>query len=520
MEQEAAVSVSVEQKELPNGADPEVVGLGVSGSAPVSDGVHTDGDGEHREGSDDSEKDGSVESGYQTQTALGEREGSDQESKDEEKKMSAAQVKSAGKLPSPVTKPRSTYQQRQPRVTPMSYYRYIPITQQSLFYSSPTQPASYMQQPTRSQQQHASEQLSSTNLYIRGLSQRCVDEDLVKMCQQYGRIVSTKAILDKQTNLCKGYGFVDFESPADALKAVQALQASGVLAQFAKQQEQDPTNLYLSNLPRALDEKGLEQLLLQNVPFSSIISTRILRDQSNQSRGVGFARLDSRENCEKAIEVLSGTVLPGSSEPLMVKFADSGSSKRRQQSQGRWRDSTEYVYDTSHVLPQNGLVNSRGLMQQGVLTSPYLQTSSHPISSYQVSGSSQAAWQPTFYMQPANPLASSSNVESVHGLATQVGQLQMATSSGYSQPAPSTQYQITTPHGTQYAQQTPGGWTISHAPISNTPLLQKEHSSEHHSAGDSKPHHIQVIAPDHSAQVDDSTHTAVLYYPNSTWTGK
>lgn len=92
----------------------------------------------------------------------------------------------------------------------MSYYRYIPITQQSLFYSSPTQPAvcayllvwlmeraavvvfialmslpqSYMQQPTRSQQQHASEQLSSTNLYIRGLSQRCVDEDLVKMCQQ------------------------------------------------------------------------------------------------------------------------------------------------------------------------------------------------------------------------------------------------------------------------------------------------------------------------------------------------
>lgn len=31
-----------------------------------------------------------------------------------------------------------------------------------------------------------------------------------------------------------GYGFVDFESPADALKAVQALQASGVLAQFAK----------------------------------------------------------------------------------------------------------------------------------------------------------------------------------------------------------------------------------------------------------------------------------------------
>ena len=47
------------------------------------------------------------------------------------------------------------------------------------------------------------------------------------------------------------------------------------------------------------------------------------------------------------------------------------------------------------------------------------------------------------------------------------------------------------------------------------PPSPQEHSSEHHSAGESAPHHIQVIAPDHSAQVDDSTHTAMrVYYPN------
>ena len=33
---------------------------------------------------------------------------------------------------------------------------------------------------------------------------------------------------------CSGYGFVDFESSADAMKAVQSLQAAGVMAQFAK----------------------------------------------------------------------------------------------------------------------------------------------------------------------------------------------------------------------------------------------------------------------------------------------
>lgn len=48
------------------------------------------------------------------------------------------------------------------------------------------------------------EQLSQTNLYIRGLAPTTNDKDLLNMCQQYGKIVSTKAILDKNTNMCKG----------------------------------------------------------------------------------------------------------------------------------------------------------------------------------------------------------------------------------------------------------------------------------------------------------------------------
>ncbi|KAK0079737.1 hypothetical protein PV326_008574 [Microctonus aethiopoides] len=78
------------------------------------------------------------------------------------------------------------------------------------------------------------EQLSKTNLYIRGLNQNTTDKDLVNMCSQYGTITSTKAILDKNTNKCKGYGFVDFESPVAAEGAVKALVAKGIQAQMAK----------------------------------------------------------------------------------------------------------------------------------------------------------------------------------------------------------------------------------------------------------------------------------------------
>lgn len=54
-----------------------------------------------------------------------------------------------------------------------------------------------------------------------------------------------------------------------------------------QQQEQDPTNLYISNLPVSMDEQELENMLKS---FGQVISTRILRDANGTSRGVGFAR--------------------------------------------------------------------------------------------------------------------------------------------------------------------------------------------------------------------------------------
>jgi len=44
----------------------------------------------------------------------------------------------------------------------------------------------------------------TTNVYIRGLRPETSDEDLLHMVRQYGTILSTKAIIDTQTKLCKG----------------------------------------------------------------------------------------------------------------------------------------------------------------------------------------------------------------------------------------------------------------------------------------------------------------------------
>ncbi|KAJ0068606.1 hypothetical protein NL108_009718, partial [Boleophthalmus pectinirostris] len=211
----------------------------------------------------------------------------------------------------------------------------------------------------------------------------------------YGKIVSTKAILDKTTNKCKGYGFVDFDSPAAAQKAVTALKSSGVQAQMAKQQEQDPTNLYISNLPVSMDEQELESMLKS---FGQVISTRILRDANGTSRGVGFARMESTEKCEAIIQHFNGKFIktppgvPAPTEPLLCKFADGGQKKRQNQGKylqnGRpWaRDSDTggmtLAYDPTAL--QNGFYSSpyslgpnRMIAQTSL---PYMHS---PVSSYQ-----------------------------------------------------------------------------------------------------------------------------------------
>nr|B4KX02.1 RecName: Full=Protein alan shepard [Drosophila mojavensis] len=258
----------------------------------------------------------------------------------------------------------------------------------------------------QNQNQQGGEQLSKTNLYIRGLQQGTTDKDLINMCAQYGTIISTKAILDKTTNKCKGYGFVDFEQPAYAEGAVKGLQAKGVQAQMAKvgiwvlhrpaiQQEQDPTNLYIANLPPHFKETDLEAMLAK---FGQVVSTRILRDQQMNSKGVGFARMESREKCEQIIQMFNGNTITGAKDPLLVKFADGGPKKKNlfktpDPNARAWRDvSAEGIpvaYDPT--MQQNGVSVNVGT-PIGV---PYSRFGAPQVGGYPVAGSQ---WIPGYMM--------------------------------------------------------------------------------------------------------------------------
>lgn len=105
---------------------------------------------------------------------------------------------------------------------------------------------------------------NTTNVYIRGLPPDTTDESLLEMCERFGEISSSKAIVDPQTGTCKGFGFACFESESDAQICIAGLIHCGYQVSFAKEsfsarlkslQDPQSTNLYVSNLPLDMHEK-------------------------------------------------------------------------------------------------------------------------------------------------------------------------------------------------------------------------------------------------------------------------
>ncbi|XP_041478342.1 RNA-binding motif, single-stranded-interacting protein 2-like isoform X3 [Lytechinus variegatus] len=222
---------------------------------------------------------------------------------------------------------------------------------------------------------------------------------------------------------------------------------------MAKQQEQDPTNLYISNLPHNIDEKALEGML---APIGHVISTRILRDTTmHESRGVGFARMESKEKCEEVIRRFNGVTLdPSQQEPLLCKFADGGVKKRNQiNKQGRGPQSAtnwmgrpteagaltyESLYARNGVPVMPHQLSAAAYNLGGAVTYASLPAAStpqwiQPTSPYIVQPQITPATQSTVYGGSAGLEPSMAGMASGHpmvptGLSTQLGQLQLASS--------------------------------------------------------------------------------------------
>ncbi|KAE8450369.1 hypothetical protein EG329_006443 [Mollisiaceae sp. DMI_Dod_QoI] len=170
------------------------------------------------------------------------------------------------------------------------------------------------------------------NVYIRGLHPNTDDATLAAYAARFGNVETSKAIIDTATGACKGFGFAKYEDARDSELCIRGFYKLGYEVGFARESfnsrlkaegDEQSTNLYVSNLPKTMTEAELGAIFMDY----TVLSSRILRDERKNSRGVGFARFESRDVCEEVIKKFHGQPIGEEGLLLQVRYADTPAQK-------------------------------------------------------------------------------------------------------------------------------------------------------------------------------------------------
>uniref|UniRef100_A0A7N0TPX2 Polyadenylate-binding protein n=2 Tax=Kalanchoe fedtschenkoi TaxID=63787 RepID=A0A7N0TPX2_KALFE len=157
----------------------------------------------------------------------------------------------------------------------------------------------------------------TTPLYVGDLDVNVSDSQLYDLFNRVGQVVSVRVCRDLSTGLSLGYGYVNFTSAQDAMKAIEELNFTPLNGKTIRvtHSYRDPTvrksgagNIYIKNLDRSIDNKALQETFST---FGPIVSCKLVTDASGQSLGYGFVQFESKESAQSAIEKLNGMLING-----------------------------------------------------------------------------------------------------------------------------------------------------------------------------------------------------------------
>ncbi|KAB7505666.1 UNVERIFIED_CONTAM: hypothetical protein RMT77_006702 [Armadillidium vulgare] len=173
----------------------------------------------------------------------------------------------------------------------------------------------------------SSESEGRTNLIVNYLPQGLTDHDFYKLFIVVGPIKSCRIMKDLKTGYSYGFGFVEYQKPDDAAKAILqlnnlAVQHKRIKVSYARPPGDDikETNLYIQNIPRSY---SLEQFHNLFTRFGTIVQKNLLKDKvTGLPRGVGFIRFDKKSEADAAVAAMNGKTPDDGTEPLIVRVAE------------------------------------------------------------------------------------------------------------------------------------------------------------------------------------------------------
>ncbi|XP_076042889.1 poly(A) binding protein [Oratosquilla oratoria] len=178
-----------------------------------------------------------------------------------------------------------------------------------------------------------------TNVYVKNFGEDLNDDKLAEMFKKYGKITSYKVMCNDEGK-SKGFGFVAYEEPEAAEKAVKELNSKEIngkplyvgraqkkgerQAELKKKFEMmkmerlnryQGVNLYIKNLDDSIDDDRLRK---EFSPYGAITSAKVMMEDG-RSKGFGFVCFSSPEEATRAVTEMNGRILV--SKPLYVALA-------------------------------------------------------------------------------------------------------------------------------------------------------------------------------------------------------
>ncbi|KAG5499017.1 hypothetical protein GH5_03715 [Leishmania sp. Ghana 2012 LV757] len=190
---------------------------------------------------------------------------------------------------------------------------------------------------------------SQTNLFVRKLASAVTEDDMRKLFEPYGTIMSFALMRDIHTGESLGTAFVRFSTHEEARAAMAALDGRELYGrpisiQWAKR-EHDSTpcgdarrkirKLFVRNIPLEVTSRHLRQIFsnfgsISNITLHSDTAPAATRDSGDslrpgsQTRNIAFILFQEDDVAEQAVSALHNTCPFESCEgiPLMVKLAE------------------------------------------------------------------------------------------------------------------------------------------------------------------------------------------------------
>lgn len=172
-----------------------------------------------------------------------------------------------------------------------------------------------------------------TNLYVKNIPEDWNQEKFQTVFTGFGKITSC-VLKVNEDNTHKGFGFVNYETHDDAVKAMEEGNKYPLgddkflyVGRFQKRAEREASlrreknekyknlNLFVKNLVDDVDEAKLRELF---EPFGELTSCVVMSDDKGVSRGFGFVCFAKSEEATKALTEMNGKMV--GAKPIYVNW--------------------------------------------------------------------------------------------------------------------------------------------------------------------------------------------------------